>query len=229
MIRIFNFFFFNEVIQVLIWLSCLGIAIVGVICRKINDIKSLIAYSSVSHISIALLGVYRFLKSGTLGCIFLLLRHGICSSGIFFFIGVIYSFRKRRSLIINKGLLNLRKGLTILIFLIYMPNIAIPLTMNLFAEIYLLLTIISFSSTSLILLLLGIFLVAYFTVLVFSSIIHGLPSSRLKTNLRLKFDFFIVSVAHIFLLNISFLFINLFCLFSLFKIKDCGALEDFNQ
>jgi len=189
--------------------SCIGVIVSGRVCANINDIKSLIAYSSVSHIAIALLGMYTIFKTGSLGFLILLLGHGVCSSGIFYFVGVTYNLRKSRSLIVNKGLRNLIKRYTLIIFLIFIPNMAIPFTMNLFSEIYILLNIILFRKIPLIILLVGMFLVAYFTLLLFRSVTHGITFIFKKINCSLKLDRLLLCCSHIFVLNISFVFINI--------------------
>lgn len=218
--------YFNFWVTLLLWVSCLGILVVGIICVKLNDIKSLIAYSSVSHISMALLGIYTLFKTGTLGTLLLLLRHGICSSGIFYWIGVTFNITKSRRITLNKGNFNIIKMYTFLIFILFIPNMAVPLTINLFSEIYILLNFISYSLFGLVFIVLGIFLVAYFTVILFRFVCQGIPYSLRFFKFNLKFDTLLVGLIHIFILNISFLFIRIFCLFILLKIKVCGTLEN---
>lgn len=213
------FYFFNTYLSVLVWISCLGVFVVGVICSKLNDTKSLIAYSSVSHISIALLGVYTIFKTGGLGCLLMLLSHGICSSGMFYYIGISYNITKSRSIYFNKRILNSLKTYSFFMFLIFIPNIAVPITINLFSEIYILFNSINYSISILLILILGMFLVAYFTILLFSTIIHGVISSAMLMTYKIKFDNFLVMLVHAFILNISFIFIRLICLLILYKNK----------
>lgn len=224
---IFFYFKINFYLYFLVWVSCAGIVVRRRVCSKINDIKSLIAYSSVAHIAIALLGIYSIFKTGSLGCLILLLRHGICSSGIFYFIGITYNLSRSRTIIVNKGITNFIKTYTLIIFLIFIPNIAIPLTINLFSEIYILLNIVLFRVIPLVIILIGIFLVAYFTLLLFRRMTHGIIFYFSKINGVIKFDSLLLCFTHIFVLNISFLFINILYLFILFKIIACGALKDY--
>jgi NADH:ubiquinone oxidoreductase subunit 4 (subunit M) len=160
--------------------------------------------------SMALLGVYTFLSTGKLGCLLLLLSHGICSSGMFYYVGFIYNFSKRRSMFINKGGINLVKGYSLFMFLLFMPNMAVPLTINLFSEIYLLLRLIFFSLSRLLFAVVGIFLVAYFTIILFSGLVHGGLFNGSLSHFNITYDSLLIRVLHTFVLNISFLFIRLF-------------------
>ena len=219
------FYFISFLLSVLVWISCLGIVVVGFICTKVTDVKSLIAYSSVSHMSMALIGVFTNLISGNLACLLMLLSHGVCSSGIFYFMGVTYNISKRRSMLIIKGIISLVSSYTFLMFLLFTPNMAVPLTINLFSEIYILFNVVYFDLNLLCLTLLGIFLVAYFTILLFTNLSHGLSHRVSMLNKVLKFDVYLVGVVHVFIMQISFVFIRIFCLLILIKIKVCGALD----
>jgi len=59
--RVMNkiYFIFIKFRGYIIGLSLIGMLYVGVICRRLNDIKALVAYSSVSHIGLVLAGLFR--------------------------------------------------------------------------------------------------------------------------------------------------------------------------
>lgn len=115
--------------------SLLGGCLVSLICLRQIDIKSLIAYSSVSHIGIVLGGVITFSAWGIRGAYTLIIAHGLCSSGLFCLANITYERLRRRSLIINKGLLNFLPSLSLWWFLLCAGNIAAPPTLNLLGEI----------------------------------------------------------------------------------------------
>lgn len=83
------------------------------ICLRQTDLKSLIAYSSVAHIGIVLRGILTLFRWGLRGSYTLMLAHGLCSSGLFCLANISYERLGRRSLLINKGLINFIPGLTI--------------------------------------------------------------------------------------------------------------------
>lgn len=100
----FNYFFIS--------ISLVGGVLISFVCLCQIDIKSLIAYSSVAHIGIVLAGLLTFTYWGLRGRYTLILAHGLCSSGLFSLANISYERIRRRSLIINKGMLNFLPGLS---------------------------------------------------------------------------------------------------------------------
>jgi NADH-ubiquinone oxidoreductase chain 4 len=208
MIVFFSILFFY--VSFIFMVSCVRMVIVGIYCTKFTDIKLLVAYSSVSHMAISLLGVFSSYISGNLGCLIMLLSHGICSSGIFYFIGLTYSFTKRRRLMVNKGISLFVGTYSLVMFILFIPNMAVPITINLFSEIFILFNLLGFFSLSLVWVLPGIFLVAYFTVIIFRYSTHGSFNRLIFKLVNLNFDSYLVVLTHAFLINVSFIFINIF-------------------
>jgi len=77
------------------------------ICLRQSDIKSLIAYSSVSHIGLVLGGIMTLNSWGLYGAFVIIISHGLCSSGLFCLANIAYERSGRRRLFLNKGLINL--------------------------------------------------------------------------------------------------------------------------
>lgn len=128
-----------------VWISIslIGGVLVSLICLRQTDIKSLIAYSSVVHIGLALSGIISFTEWGIKGGFILIIGHGLCSSGMFCLANISYERLGRRSLLVNKGLLNLIPSLTFWWFLLCSSNIAAPPSLNLLGEIILINSLIS--------------------------------------------------------------------------------------
>lgn len=99
----------------LIWiiLSLVGGRLISLICLHQIDMKLLIAYSSVVHIALVIGGIFTLTYYGFIGRLILIIGHGLCSSGLFVLINLIYERLGRRSLIINKGLINLLPNLSL--------------------------------------------------------------------------------------------------------------------
>jgi NADH-ubiquinone oxidoreductase chain 4 len=76
------------------------------VCLRQTDLKALIAYSSVAHMGIVLGGLITITYWGIRGAFTLIIAHGLCSSGLFCLANISYERLGRRSLLINKGLLN---------------------------------------------------------------------------------------------------------------------------
>lgn len=107
----------------------------GLACVRQVDLKCLVAYSSVAHIRLVLLGVLRNTLVGVMGAILIMVGHGLCSSGLFRYVNVVYKIRHSRLLVINKGGLLICPRLVLMCFLLRSRNIAAPPRLNLFGEI----------------------------------------------------------------------------------------------
>jgi NADH-quinone oxidoreductase subunit M len=80
-----------------------GLAVAGIIYGALvafaqDDIKKLIAYSSVSHLGFCILGLFALTVQGIEGSIFAMLSHGLTTSGLFLAVGVLYERRHTRRL-----------------------------------------------------------------------------------------------------------------------------------
>lgn len=104
-------------------------------CLAQSDIKSLIACSSVVHISTCIGALLIFNELGKQGAILIIIAHGLCSSGLFFLAGILYNLTNRRRLVVNKGLLNIMPAMRLGWFLLLSCNIACPPTLNLLSEV----------------------------------------------------------------------------------------------
>jgi NADH-quinone oxidoreductase subunit M len=103
------------------------------------DLKKIIAYSSIIHMNYALIGLFSFDLYGVLGSIFLMINHGIVSSGLFFSVGMLYE-RYHSRLILYYGGLNLVMPLYSFSFIILsLANIAFPGTSSFVGEFLVLL------------------------------------------------------------------------------------------
>jgi NADH-ubiquinone oxidoreductase chain 4 len=95
------------------------------------DIKELIAYSSVSHAAVYLIGVF----SNTIGGIVLGLAHGFVSSGLFICVGgVLYDRSGTRLIPFYRGIAQIMPIFSILFFILCLANCGVPLTLNFVGE-----------------------------------------------------------------------------------------------
>jgi len=154
-------------------LGLLGIAYVGLICCRLNDIKALVAYSSVAHIGLVIIGCFIIRVWGFDGALIIILGHGLASSGLFISLNLFYDRSRRRRFFINKGLMVLFPIFSLFFFLLCASNIAAPPTLNLLSEIYLIGGILGYDKLILLIFPLGSFLGAVFRVYLFRNSQHG--------------------------------------------------------
>lgn len=144
-----------------------------IICFRQTDFKSLIAYSSVGHISLMLAGVFSNRSWGWSGALILIISHGFCSSGLFALANYTYEKVHSRSLILNKGILILLPSIAIWWFLFCSINMACPPTINLLGEIIIFPRVIFRCMELLLPLRLISFLAAIYSIYLFTCIHHG--------------------------------------------------------
>lgn len=102
---------------------------------RTTDIKEIIAYSSVSHAAVYLLGVFSNTVQGIEGSILLGLGHGFVSSGLFMIVGgVLYDRTGTRNIAFYRGMTQLMPMLSIFFFILILANCATPLTLNFAGE-----------------------------------------------------------------------------------------------
>jgi len=99
------------------------------------DIKELIAYSSVSHAAVYLIGAFTNTIEGIEGSILLGLAHGFVSSGLFICAGgVLYDRSGTRSIYFYKGVAQIMPLFSIIFFILCLGNCGAPLTLNFIGE-----------------------------------------------------------------------------------------------
>lgn len=116
-------------------LSLIGGALIAILCVSQIDIKVLIAYSSIAHISFVIAALLRQTVLGALRAMALIVAHGVSSSAIFAGANFIYEILHTRRLVLTFGLLNFVPILRLIWFLASLGNIGAPPTINLIREI----------------------------------------------------------------------------------------------
>ena len=126
----------SEFSSILISVALVGGAVASIICVRQTDCKSLVAYSSVAHMALVLLGVTINSSIGLAGVITIIISHGLCSSGLFSLVGIIYERLGTRRIILIRSLITLAPLSSLWWFLFGISNMAAPPSPNLLGEIY---------------------------------------------------------------------------------------------
>nr|YP_010327072.1 NADH dehydrogenase subunit 4 [Acronicta rumicis]UNP54341.1 NADH dehydrogenase subunit 4 [Acronicta rumicis]WBK14701.1 NADH dehydrogenase subunit 4 [Acronicta rumicis] len=154
-------------------ISLIGGFYISLKCFCQVDIKSLIAYSSVAHMSIVISGIMVMNYWGFIGSYILMIGHGLCSSGMFCLANINYERLHSRSLYINKGMMNFMPSMSLWWFLLMSSNMAAPPSLNLMGEISLINSLMSWSWVSMIMLMLISFFSAGYSLYLYSFVQHG--------------------------------------------------------
>nr|DAB41898.1 TPA_asm: NADH dehydrogenase subunit 4 [Uniomerus tetralasmus] len=175
MVRIFCALelFSSLAISMVFCLSLGGGVIASLVCFVQSDVKALVAYSSVGHMSLVLGGVYSNVDWGWLGCLLMMIAHGLCSSGLFFLASETYSCFRTRSLYLIKGGLVMIPGIALCWFLMCAINMAAPPSLNLWSELMLGVSVLSYSVVFAIFTGVMTFLSGLYSWYVYSATQHG--------------------------------------------------------
>nr|YP_232820.1 NADH dehydrogenase subunit 4 [Eriocheir sinensis]AAP22052.1 NADH dehydrogenase subunit 4 [Eriocheir sinensis]APP94031.1 NADH dehydrogenase subunit 4 [Eriocheir sinensis] len=190
-------------------ISLVGGVVVSLLCMRQVDMKSLIAYSSVVHMSMVLCGLMIFSWWGLMGAVVVMVGHGLCSSGLFCLANMVYERVGSRSLLVSKGLLNFMPSMGLWWFLFSVGNMAAPPTLNLFGEISLIISLMSWSTFTVMGIMFLSFFSAAYTLYMYSLSQHGIFVSSLYSCSSGKVREYLVLFLHWFPLNMLILNLNL--------------------
>nr|AQT38669.1 NADH dehydrogenase subunit 4 [Megathymus beulahae beulahae] len=159
----------------ILWIiiSLMGGLFISLKCLMQVDIKSLIAYSSVGHMGLAIGGIMTMNYWGFMGSYILMIGHGLCSSGLFCLANISYERLQSRSLMMNSGMINFMPSMSLWWFLLLSSSMAAPPSLNLLGEISLINSMVSWSWLSMIMLMMIMFFSAAYSLYLYSYTQHG--------------------------------------------------------
>lgn len=207
------------------FLGIYGALLISFVCLSQVDIKSLIAYSSIVHIGPVLLGILVCSWIGWWGSFMIMLSHGVCSSGMFYILSLLYDRVGSRSLLILKGLNIFIPFLSYFWFSLAACNMSVPPTFNFYSELVFMLGVLGVSFFIRVLLGAIFVIVGIYNVFFFVSVNHRISVDLFSSFNILFSKEFSILFYHSFPLLAFPLFFSLFCLFSLYKMFSCGLKE----
>jgi len=115
-------------------LSIIAIIYTSFIAIAQEDIKKLIAYSSVAHMGFVTMGIFTFTDQGIQGGIFQMLSHGLISSALFLSVGVVYERLHTREISVYGGVVKKMPVFAALFLIFTMANVGLPGTSGFVGE-----------------------------------------------------------------------------------------------
>nr|UPL65658.1 NADH dehydrogenase subunit 4 [Petillopsis calcar] len=210
---LYRVFIFNNYLCInYIWiiLSLFGSVVVGLLCLVQVDIKSMIAYSSVAHMGMVIMGIMTCFCYGLNGSLILMIGHGLCSSGLFALANMMYERSHSRSLFINKGFIVFMPVMTMFWFMFCINNMASPPSLNLIGEILLINSVLSWCSSTGIFLAILSFLSCGYSIYLYSITQHGSLFSGLSSEFNGYVCEFVLLIFHLLPLNLLILSVDIF-------------------
>jgi NADH-quinone oxidoreductase subunit M len=154
-------------------LSVVAIVYTSLVALMQEDMKKLIAYSSVAHMGFVTMGIFSMTKQGIDGAMFQMISHGLISGALFLCVGVIYDRMHTREIAAYGGLVT-RMPLYAAIFMLFtMGNVGLPGTSGFVGEFLTLLgafqsnTWVAFIATS------GVILSAAYALWLYARVVYG--------------------------------------------------------
>ena len=115
-------------------LSVVAIIYTSLVALMQEDIKKLIAYSSVAHMGFVTMGIFAANEQGVQGAIFQMLSHGLISGALFLCVGVVYDRMHTRDIAAYGGLVNRMPAYAAMMLLFTMANVGLPGTSGFVGE-----------------------------------------------------------------------------------------------
>lgn len=177
-IELFPFYsyYFSGLVVSLALFSCVY-ASCAAIAQK--DLKKLIAYASIAHMNIVVIGIFSFNFEGLSGSIYLMIGHAVTSSMLFFLVGVLYDRYKTRLLDAYSGLFFVMPKFSFFLFFSVLANFSFPITVNFMAEIMIVISLLKISFIGCLLVLFSNCLSAFYNIYLFCRVAFGSVSPNI--------------------------------------------------
>ncbi|MDP5333736.1 MAG: NADH-quinone oxidoreductase subunit M [Paracoccaceae bacterium] len=125
----------SEVMTPLVlWMSAIAIVYTSLVALVQEDMKKLIAYSSVAHMGYVTMGIFAANQQGIDGAIFQMISHGFISGALFLCVGVIYDRMHTRDIDAYGGLVNRMPAYALIFMFFTMANVGLPGTSGFVGE-----------------------------------------------------------------------------------------------
>nr|AKG64630.1 NADH dehydrogenase subunit 4 [Cyprinodon variegatus variegatus] len=148
-------------------LALWGVIMTGSICLRQTDLKSLIAYSSVSHMGLVAAGILIQTPWGFTGALILMIAHGLTSSALFCLANTNYERTHSRTMLLARGLQTVLPLTATWWFIASLANLALPPLPNLMGELMIITSLFNWSMWTLILTGLGTLITASYSLYMF--------------------------------------------------------------
>ncbi|MCA6120604.1 NADH-quinone oxidoreductase subunit M [Bradyrhizobium sp. WSM 1704] len=154
-------------------LSVIAIIYTSLVAMMQDDMKKLIAYSSVAHMGFVTMGIFAVTTQGVAGGMFQMISHGIVSGALFLCVGIVYDRMHTREIAAYGGLVN-RMPLYALTFMVFtMANVGLPGTSGFVGEFMTLLGTFKISLPTAFLATTGVILSACYALWLYRKVVFG--------------------------------------------------------
>ena len=154
-------------------LSIIAIIYTSLVALMQDDMKKLIAYSSVAHMGFVTIGIFSLTKQGLEGSIIQMLSHGLISAALFLCVGVVYDRYHSRMISSYGGLVNIMPKYAFVFMIFVLAALGLPGTSGFVGEFLVLVGVFQINITVAVLASLGVILAAAYMLWLYGRVIFG--------------------------------------------------------
>ncbi|EJF77997.1 proton-translocating NADH-quinone oxidoreductase, chain M [Candidatus Bartonella washoeensis Sb944nv] len=166
-------------------LSLIAIIYTSLVALVQNDIKKLIAYSSIAHMGYVTMGIFAANEQSIQGAIYQMLSHGIVSAALFLCVGVIYDRLHTREISAFGGLVNNMPKYAVVFLIFTMANVGLPGSSGFLGEFLTLIGVFEVNKLVVVFATTGVILSAAYALYLYRRVVFG---SLDKENLKVLLD-----------------------------------------
>ncbi|MEN8709668.1 MAG: NADH-quinone oxidoreductase subunit M [Paracoccaceae bacterium] len=164
------------------WMSAIAIVYTSLVALVQEDMKKLIAYSSVAHMGYVTMGIFAANQQGVDGAIFQMISHGFISGALFLCVGVIYDRMHTREIEAYGGLVNRMPAYALIFMFFTMANVGLPGTSGFVGEFLTLVGVFQANTWVALIATSGVILSAAYALWLYRRVVMGdLIKESLKT------------------------------------------------
>mgnify|MGYP006081711935 FL=1 len=209
------------------FLSLVAIVYTSLVALMQEDMKKLIAYSSVAHMGFVTLGIFTVTQQGLEGSIFQMISHGLISAALFLCVGVVYERMHTRLINRYGGIVSIMPKYAIVFMIFTLGAIGVPGTSGFIGEFLILMAVFSKSFLVATIASLGVIFAAAYMLWLYRRIIFG---DLIKEDLKKMLDLNKTEVIILWSLTVPIIFFGFYPepLINTFEVSVNNLIETFN-
>jgi len=168
-------------------LSCIAIIYTSIVALRQEDMKKMIAYSSVAHMGFVTIGLFTLTNDGINGAYFQMISHGLVSAALFLIVGVIYDRQHTRLIKDYSGLSIVMPKYSFFFMIFMLASVGLPGTSGFIGEFLVIISTISINIYLTIFTAIGVVLGAAYMLLLFKNVNFGELKEKLSEIKDLEF------------------------------------------
>ncbi len=154
-------------------LSCIALVYTSLVALMQEDMKKMIAYSSVAHMGYVTVGIFALNEQGVQGAIFQMLSHGLVSAALFLCVGVLYDRMHTKRIDAYGGVVTVMPKFALMFAIYTMASVGLPATSGFVGEFLVMLGVFRDSIFTAIFVATGVVLGAAYMLWLYKRVVYG--------------------------------------------------------